>query len=87
MIMDGSARSNTADLLGAFEQAEIAVEWANRDYQEAAMRLHQAKPADRQQASYQLSIATKTLLRRLAQRDRLRAEIAHARVGGGRRAS
>jgi len=70
----------TADLL---EQAEIALEWAVRTYQNAAAHLHRAKPAQRQQASYELSLAMKEVLRQRAHRDRLLAEIAHARAAAG----
>ena len=67
------------DLLGAYEQSEIALELAVKEYDDATARLRQAKPVNRQQASYRLSLAIKEVLRQRAHRVRLQAEIAHAR--------
>jgi hypothetical protein len=67
------------DLLGAYEQSEIALEMAMKDYQTATARLQQAKPIDRRQASYRLNLAIKEVLRQRAHHIRLQAEIAYAR--------
>jgi hypothetical protein len=86
MIMEErvvTVQSDRADLLYAYQQSEIALEAAMRSYQNAAMQLHQAKPADRARTSYELSLAMKEMVRLRARRDRLQAEIAHARAAAG----
>jgi hypothetical protein len=77
------APPDTDDLLRALEQSEIALESAIKVYESAAEHLHRATPVHRPQASYELSRTMKEVLRQRARRDRLRAEIAHARAAAG----
>ena len=79
-----TVQPDRADLLHAYQQSEVALEAAMRSYQEAATQLQQAKPAERARASYELSLALKEMVRLRARRQRLQAEIAHARAAAGR---
>jgi hypothetical protein len=67
------------DLLGAYEQSEIALELALAAYHDATACFAQARPADRRQADHRLSLATQEVLRQSVRRDRVRAQIAYAR--------
>jgi hypothetical protein len=65
-------RHESCDLLGAFEQVEIALEYALQAHQDACLELRQDQPA----AGQHLETTLRTLLRLHDRRDHLRTEIA-----------
>jgi hypothetical protein len=65
-------RHESCDLLGAFEQVEIALEYALQAHRDACLELRQDRPA----AGQHLETTLRTLLRLHDRRDHLRTEIA-----------
>jgi hypothetical protein len=65
-------RHESCDLLGAFEQVEIALECALQAHQDACQELRQDRPA----AAQHFETTLRTLLRLHDRRDLLRTEIA-----------